>query len=359
MNTDRLTVNCVSKISRLKFFFILLLSCLSTECFPQIIRCGINDHELPEPQFSAEFIRGNKIKIIRAYVASKPDHQAVQDEGNIRYYEFDTLGNMIRHYYTRVKTSEEKEVYHPAVYKKGKKIFPAKTVYEKVFSYDTIHYFFFYDSSNRLLLKRKGQDNVFMSHYFEYSQDGNIAKDMFCRETNVSGRGDEFRLGMQSIISVETFGYEKQSENQWRRKCMNDQGRVYKEAIILYDEKGRKAEEDYRFSVSWVSIKNSFSYDRLGRLSSKGHRSNTGGLMEEFTRYEYDGNGNLLTEKFYRNDKQLTEKSYLYDEQGKFLKSQVERVFEKKIIEIIKYAYEFHSGSAQPVTLPPPVKSFR
>ena len=318
-----------NKLKRRKFYSSCILyiivhisSFLSpTFSIAQIIENKLSNVNITESPFNAAFVKNNNIKSVSISLCSKPDNEMINDKGLVKNYEFDTLGNISGFYYTQIRSVRKNEVPHK-------------------FNYDTVYTNFYYNSLHQLILKRTHEGDSYNSWYYEYDSAGNVNKQKNFRETSV-GESQDFKMGVQTLISLESFSYIVLSDLQIKKKCMNDEDRVYKEAIINYDEKKRKKDENYEFTVSWVRIGNSFKYDDWGRLIEKTYSSNASSDLLENSIYEYDSNGNLLLEKKLRNNQKTNEITYLYDENTKFLKSQLNRDFINNAIGIAKYSYEF------------------
>ena len=195
---------------------------------------------------------------------------------------------------------------------------------------------------SRLHIKRTNAGLFYDAFYYDYDLSGNLIKETHCRETNSGKTSFEFKLGVQTILSVESFEYVVQSKTQVKKKCLNDEGRVYKEAIINYNDNRNKTEENYEFIVSGLYMNNAFKYDSLQRLMEKKYIANTMGNQNEQSVFEYDNNGNLLSEQKFWNAIKTNEINYLYDEKFKFLKSLLNRDFINKTIGIVKYSYVFY-----------------
>ena len=180
------------------------------------------------------------------------------------------------------------------------------------------------------------------SYYYEYNEKGQIKREMHFRETNISENKNEFKLGVQNILSNETFEYIEMTPTQVKKRCLNDEGREYKKAIINYDEKGRILTENYEFIVSWMKQENNYQYDLSGHLLEKTCTGNESGDVKEYTVYKYDGNGVLMEEKKFKNDALLFEISYLYDETNNLLKSKINRDHKNTSIGIVKFGYTFY-----------------
>lgn len=321
------------------FCLFILLSFLSSA---QILENKVTDISSVGLPFHVSFIKENKIKIIKAEVSSKPDDKTIEDKGLIQCFEFDSLGKLNRYYYTRIQKEERLENYIPAVYRKKKKIRSAYTKIEYKHTYDTLFTCFYYDSLQRLVIKRADNGFFFDTFYYQYDSLNNIKKEIHCKETSIGESRVNFRLGIQTVLSMESFEYEWLTATQLKKKCLNDEGRVYKQAIINYDEKGSKNSEDYEYLISWLHIGNKYNYDSSGNLVERIYVSDAGGYMKERSIYEYDLHKNLLVEKIYKNDLLNNEINFLYDSDAKFLKSQLNRDFLKKNIGIVKYSYEFY-----------------
>jgi bifunctional DNA-binding transcriptional regulator/antitoxin component of YhaV-PrlF toxin-antitoxin module len=236
---------------------------------------------------------------------------------------------------------QSEEVPVPAIKKKGRIIRPAgtRTVYK--FINDTILSNIFYDDQNRIILKRSRSGDYYDAYYYEYNEQGRIRKELHCRETNVSEDKKVFMLGVQHVLSLETFEYEFSSATQLRKKCLNDEGREYKKGIINFDDKGNKLSENYEFIVSWMHQENLYEYNAVNLVSRHIFISNISGEMKSERAFEYDKDGSLVTEKKMKDGVVQNEIGYLFDD-VKLVKSHVDRDFKNASIGIVKYAYTFY-----------------
>lgn len=293
---------------------VLFLSIICFRCYPQFLLVAPDNS--PEEFFNTKIVAEKKIKTIKGYVSSKPDNDIIMELGITKGYEFDTLGNATRIYIARSSSSG---------------------------AFDTTATNLFYNSDRNIILKRTNNDGVFYdSRYYEYDKNKKVKKETRCRETNANLTGPEFRLGVQLILSQETFKYDSLTPTQFKKLYYNDENRVYRQGIINTDSSGRPVEEIHSFAVGWVKTVNGYKYDKQGAIIERTTRSNENGDVKEMFAYEYDHTGNLVAEKKYKNDTQLYEMSYLYDEEKKLLKSTVARFYLEKRIEIVKYSYEFY-----------------
>lgn len=293
-----------------------------------------------ETSFYPSYIIQNKISSITVTTANKPDNQVIDDKEYIQHYKFDSLGKVTQYYYTILAGMTTREVKVPPTYRKGRQIRKGYTRYEKAYAYDTLFTSFYYDTLSRLIIKRSRNNNSYNATYYTYDANGRIVKEVRCKETN-EGTPDDFRLGMQTVNSIETFEYEKNSNTQLKKKCFNDEARVYKNVIINFDTRGNKTEEYSEYVVTWMSSTSTWKYNEKSHVTEHTYASNATGNVKQVWKFEYDAKENIIAEKRFKNDVQTNEISYLYDEKGEILKSQVNRDFPQKSIAIIKYSYEY------------------
>jgi hypothetical protein len=292
--------------------------------------------------FNPAVIKLSKIRHIDVVKVDKPDGAIIIDKGEAQGYDFDTLGRLSRYYYTVLNSATTEEVDVPAVKRKGRIIRPATTKTVTRYINDTIFAYIFYDKLNRIICKRVRSGDHYDAYYYEYNEAGQIKKEMHFKETNISENKNEFHLGVQSILSTETFEYEKLTPTQLKKRCINDEGREYKKVIINYDAAGNKLSESYEYIVSWMHSDKNFVYDASGKLIEKTVSGNESGEIKEYNVYKYDPAGALLEEKRFKNDELTHEISYLYDERNLLVKSQVSRDHKHASIGIVKYGYSFY-----------------
>lgn len=292
--------------------------------------------------FNAEVIKTNKIKSIVLDIVDKPDGTVIIDKDATQGFEFDENGRIVRYYYTVLSKVLQQEIEVPAIKRHGKIIRPASTRIETNYINDTIFSNLFYDAAGRVICRRMRSGDYYDAFYYEYNDGGQIKKEMHCKETNVSENKNEFKLGVQSILSSETFVYESLTSTQLKKKCLNDEGREYKMAILNYDEKGNLLSEAFDFIVSWMHQENAYEYNTSGNLTRRIFKSNESGEMKLESTYEYDAAGLLLSEKKLNGAEVQNEISYLFDDTTKLVKSHLNRDFKNASIGIVKYAYTYY-----------------
>lgn len=319
-----------------------LFVCLFFPLFalPQIIDMRILEPTTAEIRFSTDLVRVSKIKKITLNIANKPDLQVIDDKGLVQVYEFDSAGLLKRNYSTRIVGQEKIETEVKALYKRGRRVRAAYTDVRWVYKYDTTFTWFRYDSLSRMTSKRSNYGDFFTTTYYEYDKENRILKEITCKETNKNLDKHQFELGVQTILSSETFEYIDQSPTQVKKLCYNDDGKVYKQGIVNKDS--NTVVEDYSFVVGYVRYSNFYRYDSNGRLVEKSSTSNSNGDVKQTWQFTYDEKGHITDEKRFRNEVNTDLLSYLYDEDKKLVKSRLDRDFVNASIEIVKFSYEFY-----------------
>jgi len=294
-----------------------------------------------EAAFNKEFIRKNKIRTITASVVDKPDGEIIRDKGLAQVYLFDTTGNLTRHYFNEITSLVKTETEIPAMYKRGTMVKKAKTKIDFQYQYDTLGTEYHYTSSGFPIMKRVCIGDFYNTTYYEYFGDGLVSRQTLCKETNVSIPGEQFKLGVQTVLSEEKFEYENLTPTQVKMRYLNDEGKAYKQGILNFKD-GKPIDESYQFVVGFIRSGVNYSYDDKGRLIEKTTTDNSSGLNVEKTTYEYDGLGNVMAEKKFKNGTHTNEVIYLYDAEKKLLNSQLDRQIIQTSIKIVKYEYTFY-----------------
>ena len=212
----------------MKIITTLFLLVFQFGLFAQLIDNNPTEIGIGPVAFNLKIIKKNKIKKIDVVIVDKPDGEIIIDKGASQGYEFDSLGRITRYYYTILNFVQNEEVEIPEVRRKGKIIQPATTRTVTKFYNDTIFADIYYDQHSRIITKRVKMGAYYNSYYYEYNDKGQIIKEMHFRETNVSENKNEFKMGVQNILSSETFEYIQMTPTQVKKRCLNDEGREYK-----------------------------------------------------------------------------------------------------------------------------------
>ncbi len=265
--------------------------------------------------FNVDFIRQNKIKSITGSVATKREGEAVRQRDQFFYYEFDSLG--------RISVI-------------------MSTFSALGLSTDTTVTRFYYDAQHNLITRRSNDNHGFYSYNYEYDSLGRITRESYCRDENAGPDKYHFIQGQQFVISSETFSYETYSKHQRVKRYYNNYGQLYQEKFSYFNELGYHTEDILRLTLSGKESKMVYGYDDKGRLNRKSDISYLMGYNEITHTYVYDTFGNLEEENVFRNEKQSTLRSLLYDKNTLLLNAQVMKDFHTELIYIFKYSYSFY-----------------
>lgn len=333
------------RCSSVAFQWALIVILLPFFSFSQVINTIPAEIAFPEPVFTKEYIKQNKIKLIRKSIVDKPDGEIIRDKGLAENFQYDENGNLVRHYYNEINSMVKTETEMPTVIKKGKVVKKSYTKVDFQYRYDTLSTEYSYTSNGFLIMQRKGMGNFYHTTYYEYTGSGWLSRRTLCRETNKALHGEPFKLGVQVVLSDERFEYEELTPTQVKKIFLNDEGKPYKQGILNYsapvNSGGKITDESYQFVVGFIRTSSFYKYDENGRLAERVYRDNSSGDHTEKITYEYDGVGNLIKEKRFKNGMQTNETIFLY-ENKKLLTSQADRQIQKESIKIVKYEYEFY-----------------
>jgi len=312
-------------LAKKKINFIVLCCFSFLISSAQIISINPFQLSLSNPEFNPTFIKKNKIKSISAALVVKPDDRPIVDKGLSQYYQFNYSNGLLTYSYFNIN--------------EGNNLF------------DTIPTYFYYDAKNNLKLKRTNEGNFYDSWYFIYDSLGRKIKQTNIKESNVSADPSVFKLGQQTVLSIDSCSFRQLTKTQIKKYYFNDEKKSYKESIENYDKNGKKINEQESFLFSWVRIETTCKYDSSGRVSEYGYNSNASGNLIQITNFHYDKNGNVDDVKKYNNTIETHEIAYLYTDSTHLLNAMIDRNFIEKNIVIVKYSYNYFT--------PPPTNSFK
>jgi hypothetical protein len=321
------------------FFTLSFISHNSSLISQTLIPTAENAFENQLP-FNTEFIKSQKIKSITFDIIDKKDLQVAEDKGLLTYYEFNTNGLLTRFYNTSIVKVIQKEYHSEPVYRRGRKVSNGYSYSKNEYIYDTVSTNYFYTDNSLLKLKRYNDGSYYESYYYDYTTEGKVEKEKRCKETNVSENKTEFKLGGQYIISEESYRYTSTGKNQFKKTCMNDEGRPYKEIIFTFNDAKKPISINEQYTVAWITQNSNFEYNSKGQLIKASYKSNSNGDMEQVRTYEYDSNDCLLTEKQFKNGTILKEISYVTDANKK-VNSYIIRDPNSKSLRIVKLLYQY------------------
>lgn len=284
----------------------------------------------PQHSFNPEIIRLRDIRRITFEIIDKKDFEIAEDKNLTETYEFNQEGLVSRYYYTVIARTIQKEI-------TGRHGTSTTTEYV----YDTVSTSFFYDGQNRVILRRYHDGgNYYESRYYRYNSDGQMTRELRYRETNVSPVKSFFILGNQVLLSEDSFQYQNYSAKQYKCIVLNNEKRPYKERVINLDSIGRqKSANEYYTAASWLFQNYNYRYDGK-RLVEAVYKANSGIETVMKNLYEYQ-EGELYSEKQYRDNELLREISYVADRTNGLLNSFVLRDPVARTMRIVRLRYEF------------------
>lgn len=292
---------------------LLILIFASRIVIAQIIDNGPKPVVNISPAFTPSYISGNKILSMTIEVSTKEDNGRIKSKGFKDNYFFDAKG------------------------KPFKKI----TITKLSDLTDTSTTYYYYKDKN-LTIARTATKRGFTTYYYDYDDKGNLIKEVFCRETNVGESAELFKLGKQEIQYMETYTYEELTPTQTRKKFYNDQGKVFKEGILHYNNKGELIEENIKFSFTGIRINTRYTYDDNKKVLEKNYYSDASGEINETTKYGYDVNQKPTVEQLFRDNKMINETFFFYDKGNRLLEALITKNVADKSILIKNISYIFY-----------------
>lgn len=275
-------------------------------------------------------------------MVDKKDFQVAEDKDLSRHYEFDSMGRLTRCYYTVIKRIIQKEFHTAPVYKKRRMISPGSSYTKSVYEFDTLSCMFVYDEKNLMCCKRFNDGNVYNSTYYWYDSLGRVTRILYCRETNTSPDKSVFVLGMQQKQFEEKYKYAYTSATQYKKLCLNDEDRVFKEVIVNFNADKQPKEFNETFVATWINQVTAFTYNEQNKLIEKKYTSNAGTPLEVKDVFEYDKNGSLDMEKHYKNGVLISETGYVNDVASGLPTSYVTRDPINKSMQIVRLVYTYY-----------------
>jgi hypothetical protein len=329
-----ITIYNLKIISKTTAILCLLMLFVIKNSIAQLINTAPQAIEVGTIHFNPETIKKNKVKSIDIRLVNKPDGATIVDKGKSYGYRFNELGYVTRYFYTVFKcvVIDDKSVF--SINK------PSADGICRKYINDTIFVDVIYDSLNRIIEKKINNDQIYNVFYYTYNENGRLAKEVHCKETNISDNPFVFKRGEQIVLSSETFAYSNLTPTQIKKESYNTTGFPFKYTIINYDVNKNILSETTEFIVSWKRTECNYTYDLLNRLVKKSVKNN-GNTSKSESIYEYGKNGNLLIEKQYKDGELIIENNYLYDEQN-LVKAEANRNFKSTTILMVKYKYEYY-----------------
>jgi len=320
------------------FIFLSALQIASAQVFhPPIQHIADNI-----PDFNFAEIKKRKIKAIVFDMVDKKDFQVAEDKDLSRHYEFDSLGRITRSYYTVIKRIIQKEFLTAPVYKRRRLVRAASSYTKNVYEFDTLSCTFQYNEKGLLSCKRYNDGNMYNANYYWYDSLGRATRVLYTRETNGSLDKSVFVLDMQQKQFEEKYKYAYTSDLQYKKLCLNDEDRVFKEVIVTFNKNKKPKQYNESFIATWINQVTDLSYNEKDQLIEKKYTSNAGGAVEIKDSFEYDKNGFLDMEKHYKNGLMVSETGYVNDVATGLPTSYVTRDPLNKAMQIVRLLYSYY-----------------
>ncbi len=294
----------------------------------------------PILEFNTGFVKEKKIKSITFDIIDKKDFMVAEDKNLMNYYEFNPDGKLSRFYYTTISKTIQKEVQVQPVYRKKRLIAKGYSYTKNEYVYDTISTVYLYKNNN-LIMKRFNDGNYYETRYFNYDSKNRITTEKRFKETNASEYKNQFILGNQTLISVDSFQYVDISSTQYKQICLNSENRPYKEIIVNKDETGKVISTNEHYTVAWIMQSSEFKYEN-GILTSAEFKGNANGDVILKSTYVCDSSNCIYTEKQFKNETLLKEISYVTEKETKILNSFIARDPINKTMRIVKLHYSYY-----------------
>jgi len=321
-----------------KKFFFFLSFCIVSFVAPAQFFLPVGDDPFAVPiSFNAAGVMQNKVKSITATIQYKPDGKIIMDKGLREFYRFDSMGRLNYYWRTKIRSYTSERVEHGAIYKKGKRVHSAYSEFKMQYTYDTTFVNYYFDYKNQLSCRRACEGDYYYAWYYIYNTDGTLARQTHCRETNNGRDHFDFRLGVQTVISQEDFIYEIYSTTQTKKLCLNDEGKPYKETMLVYDLTGHLLDSRESYTAGGIRIVTTWKYDKFGRNLQLTYTSNAGDAIADITNFNYDSLGRIESMKRFHNSVLLDEFSYLYEKSSPFANAYINRRHIDLGIDIVKF----------------------
>ena len=293
----------------LTFIVFSLLFSISTNA--QIL--GINKPLFSDlPFFNTLFIKQNNIKSITGSISSKKVRDIIRSNNLDYSYLFNKSGTL------KSQLSSH--------FSKGLK--------------DSTVITYQYNNNNNISLQRKSDSYGYYSYHYNYNGNNNIVSQTYCRDENKFNSKKHFELKKQYIIVKDSFSYQK-FDAQTKKIFYNGYRKKYKIQTNYYDSLGYLVEEYTRFIIGNNKKKTTYIYDEIGRIFKKYNYTNISKNIKNIELYSYDEIGNILDIKYYKAEKHVSTKQFLYDK-NMLLSAMIVQDMETEFLRIIKYRYTFY-----------------
>lgn len=295
-----------------KFIFYLFFTLLSFNASAQIKVPYAYINNPIELEFDSAFIRKNKISYIENLNYVREENQRINQKGQNNTFIFNAAGLID----TQFVITRINHIYLDTMV--------------------LLHYHL----HNKTIMRRKEGDH-YIATYLSYNDSAQMIKSLTSRETNTSIIPKDFKMGNQKTISEESITYECISPNQIKKSFFNDEGKIFKVAIVIKDSLGRDIEENGTFVATTVKMNYKVKYDELNRIYETEYYTDAMGEYSEKSTFHYDFNGRLSRGEYYKNGNLIHNKTFYYNSKSGLMESIMLKFPNNNDIEFINYYFHF------------------
>jgi YD repeat-containing protein len=293
----------------LKYSFFLVLFFSVFQSSAQLIENTKGVAFTDIPFFNTQFVKGSKIKEIHGKFTFKKQGDIMRESNYVYVFNFDTLGNLVRHYQTS----------------KGDQVT------------DTNVRFYDYTPDGRIVRKRISQRRGFLSTYYTYNSEGQIVKEEVYRDIDTMNSILKPAIERSLLWNTETMEYQLY-EGQFKKKVFNSYGNQYLEVTKYKDSLGYLAREEELFTITRNRITTKYSYSDKGLIEKVAVYKNTDTIPMSESRFTYDAFGNLQAKYVYKDGVFVTEYQIVYSGLTGLLYSIIMREVSSNFISIIRFS---------------------
>ncbi len=285
-------------------FFLFIVSPSSAQLLENTKGVAFTDI----PFFNTHFVKGSKIKEIHGKFTFKKQGDIMRESDYVYVFDFDTLGNLVRHYQTS----------------KGDQVT------------DTNVRFYDYTQDGRMVRKRISQKRGFLSTYYTYNSNGQVVKEEVFRDIDTMNSILKPLIERSLLWNTETMDYQLY-EGQYKKKVFNSYGNQYLEVTKYLDSLGYLAREEELFTITRNRLTTIYKYSDKGLIENVSVYKNTDPTPTSESRYTYDTFGNLQSKLIYKDGVFITEYQIVYSGLTGLLYSIIMREVSNNFISIIRF----------------------
>ncbi len=293
----------------LKYPFLLFPLFVSLQSSAQLIENTKGVAFTDIPFFNTQFVKSSKIKEIHGKFTFKKQGDIMRESEYVYVFNFDTLGNLVRHYQTS----------------KGDPVT------------DTNVRFYDYTQDGRIVRKRISQKRGFLSTYYSYNSEGQIVKEEVFRDIDTMNSILNPAIERSLLWNTETMDYQLY-EGQYKKKVFNSYGNQYLEVTKYKDSLGYLSREEELFTITRNRITTKYRYSDKGLIENISVYKNTDPVPTSESRYTYDTFGNLQSKLIYKDGVFITEYQIIYSGLTGLLYSVIMREVSNNFISIIRFS---------------------